>query len=299
MARKKIVTKKSQKDDLDPTKDQFVTRSISVLDWLVDRRRQIGLLLVVALIAAIAGIVIDRLMQSRNEDASALLGKGLEAATAEVVPPRDDEIPAEEDEGERLTFETRGARATEALKRFDETVKEQGTSVVGRLAELGIADAHFDLGEYDEAIAAYQAFLADAKDDVAWLRVNATEGLGHALEAAGKLDEARAKFKELADQETGRVALLARYEEARIANQLEDKNAATELLKEVMKGIVDDTENSYDRLDYLFVQASDLLLTLDPEADVPSLPGGGFGGLEGIDPALLQQLIRAQQGAGG
>lgn len=302
MARKKITQKVRRKDDLDPTKDQFITRSISVLDWAVERRRQIGVILGVALVAAVAAILVNRLIEGQRADASALLGDALVAHLAPLEPPRDDEVPPPEDEGDEgdgdevLTYETAGARATESLKRFEAAIADQGDTPVGAMGLLGAAASHLALGETDKAIEKYEQFLAAGAADAPWLRPNALSGLGHSLEEAGKLDEARKRYKELADSAEGRTRLAARYDEARIAQQQGDLDAAKEMLEQVVGEITE--SGKYDRLDFLFLEAGERLKALDPEAEVPSLPGGGFGGLDGIDPATLEQLMRARQAAG-
>jgi tetratricopeptide (TPR) repeat protein len=299
VARKKISQKTRRKDDLDPTKDQFVARSMSFIDWAVERRRHIGVILGVALVAAIGGIVVDRTIEGRRADASLLIGDALESFFAPLVPATDEIAAAEdEDEEERLSYETAGARATESLKRFETAVDDQGNSAIGLMSLVGAAASHLELGEVDEAIEKYERFLAEGgTGETAWLKYNALEGLGHALEQAGRLDDARARYKELAEQSEGRVKLFARYDEARIAQLQGDRAAAADILTEVVDAITEDGE--FDRLDFLFIEAGERLKVLDPEADVPSLPGGGFGGMEGIDPALLQKFLEAQQAAGG
>jgi tetratricopeptide (TPR) repeat protein len=302
VTRKKITQKSKRKDDLDPTKDQFISRSISLLDWAVERRRQIGMILGVGLLAAVAAIIVNRTVESRHQAASSLLGDALDAYFAPVVPPADDAVPpaaapGDNEEDDALTYETSGARATESLKRFEQALADQGSSPVGMMAALGAAAAHVDLGENDKAIEKYEQFLENGAGEAPWLRPNALEGLGHALEAGGKLDEARARYKELAEQSEGRTQLYARYDEARIATLQQDDEAAVGLLK----GVIDEVtaDGQYDRLDFLFIEAGERLKQLDSEADVPALPGGGFGGLDGIDPAVLQQLLQAQAQAGG
>lgn len=300
VARKKISQKVRRKDELDPTKDQFVSKSISLLDWAVERRRQIGLILGVALLAAVAAILVNRTIEGKRAEASALLGDALEAYLSPLEPAGDEVPPPPEaegdDEDEILTYETAGARATESLRRFETAITDQGDSPVGAMALLGAASSHLALGETDRAIEKYEQFLAAGTVDSPWLRPNALAGLGHALEEAGKLDEARDRYSELADSTEGRTRLAARYDEARIAEQQGDLDAAKQMLKEVVDQITE--TGKYDRLDFLFLEAGERLKSLDPEADVPSLPGGGFGGLDGIDPATLEQLLRARQAAG-
>jgi tetratricopeptide (TPR) repeat protein len=299
VARKKITQKTRRKDELDPTKDQFVTKSISFLDWAIERRRQILVFFGAAIVFSVAGILINRWIESKRAEASALLGEALDAHLAPLVPPQEGEVPPPEDEGEEdeLIYESAGARATESLTRFEAAIEDQGSSPVGLMALLGAAAAHLDLGENDKAIEKYERFLQEGATDAPWLEPNALEGLGHALERAGKLDEARARYKELADGSEGRTKLVARYDEARIAERQGDEDAAKKMLEEIVGEITEGGE--YDRLDFLFIEAGERLKALDPDADVPSLPGGGFGGLEGLDPAMLQQLMQAQQAAGG
>ncbi|HUT78635.1 MAG TPA: hypothetical protein VM285_13155 [Polyangia bacterium] len=294
MARKKIKEKTNRKDDLDPGKDNFIEKSMSVFDWAMSRRRQLGVALGVALLAAVAGIIVNRVLESRRAEASAMLDEALTAALAPVEHLGDDpESPLEPEKGQPLSFESRAARATETIARATKVEQAEGGSAIGAAARLLEAGARLDLGEHEAAIAAYEAFLDEAGSDLDWLRPNAMEGLGLALEAAGKSEEARARFQEIGRTATGRTALAAKYNDARLARVLGDNTGAAELLREVMTGIVED---EYDRLDYLFIQAGNLLRAVDPEAHVPSLPGGGMGG---FDPAMLEQLIQAQQAAGG
>ena len=85
MARKVITNKKSRKDDLDPNKDEFIERSMSFLDWAVERRKQIGALLLVALVAAIAGIAFNHYSESKAEEQSAAVEDELAAIVAPVM----------------------------------------------------------------------------------------------------------------------------------------------------------------------------------------------------------------------
>ncbi len=299
MARRKIKTENnaSRKDDLDPSKDQFIDKTTAVLDWAYERRRPIGLLLGVILLGAIGGIVADRMIESSKAETAELLSGGLKAAMAPVLPPPEDvekQLPEKADD-DFLSFETHQARATETIKQFEKAAAE-GDSAVGILGQLGKATAHYDLGEYDKASALYEKFLASNHRAAEWLRPSAVEGLALSKEAGGKVDEARKLFDDLIGKSQGTAANMARYHAARLALKKDDKERATELLREVVDTYAEEGKPS--RSDYLFVQARERLLELDPEADVPALPAGGMGGLDGIDPRVLQQLMQAQARGG-
>ena len=296
MTRKKITTKTDRKDDLDPMKDKFITKSASVFTWVVDRRQPIGIGAVVALVLVIGGIVISRLVDSSRAEASALLEQGFEAYLAPVIPAAEVPKDIKKRAPDFVFYETRKARAEEAQKRFAKAASAEGGTPIGAIARLGAAASQFDLGAFDKAAAEYEAFLKESDSDSAWLKANALEGLGQALEAQGKVDEARAKYKELGDLDAGTPSLLGRYHEARIAVQKGETDAAKKLLADVVAAIKE--KDRVDALDYVFVASRDLLLSNDPTADVPSLPSAGMSGLEGIDPALLEQLLRAKQAAG-
>lgn len=293
MTRKKIVNKaKITKDDLDPSKDEFVTKSMSFLDWAVERRKQIGVLLGIALVASVAGIVIVNKKEADAAKASQSLALGLDASIAPIIETSDEDgVPAQTND-DFLSFENTGARTTETLKLLDEAIAKNKDNPISKYAELVKASALFEKGETDNAISLYEAFLASqSSPQIGWLTQNALEGLAVALESAGKLDVAKEKYKKLAEISTGRMALWAKYNEARIAQKKgEDMDGVIAALKDVVTQISEEGEGS--GYDYLFVEARSRLLSLDPEADVPEMPSQ-------ISPELLQQLMRAQQAGAG
>ena len=295
MARRKISASSGskRKDDLDPSNDQFIDTTTTALDWAYERRRPIIAVLAAALLASIAGIVVNKFVEKSKVDASEALSLGLEAAVAPIIPPSDDEaqIPPKADD-ETLTFETAKARATDTLKKFQETINK-GDSSTKSFAELGLASANYDLGEYEKAIKEYEKLLSSDKGKLPWFRQAALEGLGLSLEAGGRTDDALKRFEELMEGSEGTIANTARYHAARMAQKKGDSKKAQELFKQVVDSYAENGE--FGRLDYVFVQARERLLVLNPEADVPALPTSGF---EGIDPRLLQQLMQAQAGGG-
>jgi hypothetical protein len=93
--------------------------------------------------------------------------------------------------------------------------------------------------------------------------------------------------------ELGDMSQIGRFHEAGIALKKGDKDGA----KKLLVGIVESVKETgrIDAMNYVFIGAREMLLGIDPSADVPALPTSGF---EGFDPALLEQLLRARQEAG-
>jgi tetratricopeptide (TPR) repeat protein len=287
----KVVEKINRKDDLDPNNDKFVVQTMSFMDWAYERRRAIGLFLAVALVSALAGILIDHLLEGSRSADSAVLSEGLETWLAPVARSGEGMPP----ESDRLVFETAKARATATLSKFRASAAQTGASME-LVSELGQATAYLELGEYDNAQAAFERFLKNNDSSVKWLRPSAVEGLSYTLEALGKSDEAIQLFESLMESDTGAAADMAKYHIARLAMKKNDTERASALLREVIESA--STKGQISRLDYLVVQSRERLLEIDPNAEVPDVSAGGLGGLEGIDPALLRKLLNAQ-GAGG
>ncbi len=298
MSQKKIKRNdKKHSQDLDPDHDQFINKTAGFLDWAYAHRRPILLLIGLALVVSVAGIFINQMLEDQSTDASALLGEGLEASTALVTPPDPEADPADipeksEEDEELLTFDSSKARGTEMLNRWKKVVSDADDKlkVIG---ELGVATSHFELGEYDKAIASFEKFLNDRNPKLAWLRPSAVEGLGYALEAAGKVDEARKKFEELMGESQGEAKRVATYQAGRMAQLKGDAEGAKKLFKQVLDSYSEEDRPS--RFDLVFVQSRARLLELDPAAKVPDMPSSG---MNGWDPRLIQQLMQAQQGAG-
>jgi tetratricopeptide (TPR) repeat protein len=302
VTRKKIVIKDKdkKKDDLDPMKDQFIQRSASVFNWLVDRRKPLGVGAIMLLVAIIAGIAVSSILNSRRAEAASLLEKGFEAELAPVVPTADRPKDLAKTNPDLVLFETRKARAEETRKRFEKAAADLSGKTTGAIAQLGLAAADADLGAYDKAAAEYQAFLDGAGEGASWLRANALDGLGAVLEAQGKLDEARKSYKELGELNAGDASMFGKVHEARIASAKGDNDGAKKLLTDVIASAKE--RNRISASNVPFVEARELLLSIDPTADVPSLPANDLGSM---DPEMLQRYIQAlqaqqqQQQAGG
>jgi tetratricopeptide (TPR) repeat protein len=290
----------SKKQDLDPTRDEFITKTSSVFDWAYDHRRPLGLLIILALLAAVGGIVFSHFSEKKRAEESALVSSGLEASFALLKPPASEEPAADKDKNDKndkddeLTFATADARAKEALARWAK-LADAGDSKFKDIGLLEKGAAELDLGEYEKAKQSYEQFLAGSEKMPAWLKAQAMEGLGYALEAMNKVDEAKADFEKWMAESEGQTKTVATYHVARLSQKKGDAETAKKLYKEVLAQYKDTKPSRYDMV---FVQARTRLLSLDPSAQVPDLPAGDMGAFEGMDPRILQQLMQAQSGAG-
>ncbi|MDD5305702.1 MAG: hypothetical protein PHU25_00135 [Deltaproteobacteria bacterium] len=291
MSRTKIAEKKRRKDELDPTQDQFIAKTMTVFDWMTEHRRPLIAGVCLVILGTVVYVAVSAIVEKGHAEKTDLLFDAVKVAmgsvrSASADPTETPPLPKGE-----LSFDTRSARATQATDKFVKVEQELGGSEIGAVAALGEAASRYDLGQYDKAIAAYEKFLGEVRDNAEWLRPAAIEGLAYSYEAKGKLDEAAAKWREMEKGYGDRTALLAKYHQARIAERKNEKDRAVALLKDVVTKLGE--QGRPDRFDDLFAQTRERLLALDPSAEVPDMPSD-VSGLEGIDPALLQKLLRAK-----
>jgi len=91
------------------------------------------------------------------------------------------------------------ARPAEAVTAFQQ-VADANDEILGQMARLGLAEAHAQAGDYDQAIAVYQELSASATGPVP------VEGvlmqLARAYRSAGRTEEARQTFTRVVDEFT-------------------------------------------------------------------------------------------------
>lgn len=166
--------------------DEFQAKGFELVEWMQDHSGAVlGLIGAVVFAGAVLGV--SALMQEGRDDAaSAAYARALEAFEAPL---------GEATEGEdtsAVRFSDARARATEARTRFQGVIAEHDASDVADLARLYVARTSAQLGEFDAAVEAYEAFLRDlpANDP---LRGIALDGLSAALESRGDVDGAIAR----------------------------------------------------------------------------------------------------------
>lgn len=286
--------------------DALMTATLRAMEWANKHRKHI--VYGIALACAAGGVVfaVSYYRAHREEAASELVAK---AVNAELAPTRTgDEDP---EIAKRVKFyANEDEKQKEAIAAFQEAEKQYGDTGPGLLAKLGEAGVHLDRREWDEAIGGFEAVkssaLAAADKQV---RMRCLEGLGYAREGKGLLDDARHAFEELANLDVKGAKALGLYHQARIDLQKGDKAAATSKLKAAHDAI---NQPGAAASRYLKDQIEKLLAPLDPTA-VPPKPQPGAGGIPGMPPGTgpggkytkeqLEEFIKAMQqqqgGAGG
>jgi tetratricopeptide (TPR) repeat protein len=199
--------------------DRFQQVAADAAGWMAKRQKQVVLAVLGALVVVAIVIGISSWFESRGKTAGADLYRALDVASGEVssIP-----LPGFTSPIYKTAEEKEKALLAEAQR-----VRERhGGSRAATTAALLEADAQFRLGDFDKAIAAYQAYLAAVSADDS-LRFAGLDGLARAQErkgdlaaAAGTWEKAGAIdfFKDRATLERARVlAKSGKPDEARKA----------------------------------------------------------------------------------
>jgi tetratricopeptide (TPR) repeat protein len=89
-------------------------------------------------------------------------------------------------------------KQNEAMDAYRQLNEEYGRTFAGKIAGLKYAEAAYQAGDYEKAIAAYREALSDFKGSP-FLKALALNGLGYAHEAKSEYDQALTCFQQLLD----------------------------------------------------------------------------------------------------
>lgn len=202
--------KLSRKEIRNP--DPFVRVTSEYWAKLIQNQKTvgIGLLAVFVVFLVIAGGV--RMSQSATREAGAALARAMQLAHR----PVEGSMEALQDPSATEKFKTAKEKHEAVAKAMDEVRKAHAGKEAGNTATVFWADAMFQQGKFDDAIAGYQQYLTAARADDA-LRIVANEGLGYAFEGKKDLDKARDAFEKMSKEALGEPAKArAAYHLARI-----------------------------------------------------------------------------------
>lgn len=271
--------------------DALALATARAIDWTSKHKKQLAY--AIAGVIAASGIAwgVSYYRAQREQQASSLVAKGVQAELAPIrTGDEDPEI------AKRLKFYgSEDEKQKEALAAFEEARAKYGDTGPGILARLGEAGIHLDRRDWDKAIAAYEevrgSALASADPSV---RVRTLEGLGYAREGKGLLDDARKAFDELANLDAKGAKPLGLYHLARVDVAKGDNAGAIGKLKAAREAV---HAPGAPAATYLKDQIDKLLGRLDPTAvpkpaakpgQIPGLPPGA-----GPDGKLTQEQIEA------
>jgi tetratricopeptide (TPR) repeat protein len=175
----------------------------------------------------------------RDARATTAFGKVVDVIRSPVVKEEPPDYKPDPDEPHFKSQEDKNQAALAEMERLE---KDYGSSDVAKEAALVKAGILYDMGRWDEAIAAYKKFLASSPTgEPAYV---AKEGLAYAIEAKGLAlaekdpDKAKAiyadalrEFERLDPDEKGPHRDIALYHQARVKALMGDKKGAIETYK--------------------------------------------------------------------
>lgn len=206
--------------DLAP--DPFLEKANAYAGMVEKNLRVLGAVAVIALVGGIATVVISRSSQRSASERTLELTAAIDVYNEAVDPSK------------VLTTTVSAVaikQAQDAMPKLDALAT--GKDAVAELSRLYLADLARRAQDHAKAESLYRDYLqtASAQDP---LRFTALEGLGYALEAQGKQDEALAEFAKLGELHDKAYADLALKHQARVKETKGDKTGAAELYRALL-----------------------------------------------------------------
>ena len=209
-------------------------------EYLEPRKKQIGGVIVVFVLIAVALIGITVIRQRAGSEAQRALAEAMIAMNARVVPAAaaegSDGVPAAAQLGAEGSFATEEAKLNAALPKLKAAADGFPDTEPGITARYHLAGALATLGRHKEAIEAFDIVAQKAGGNSLYGRM-ARMGKADTEAKAGQLDAAIATWKELAasnDEELPKDAILMELAKAYVAkgNQEEARKTFTQLVDE-------------------------------------------------------------------
>jgi tetratricopeptide (TPR) repeat protein len=200
--------------------DQFQVAATQAAGWMAERRKQVVIGGVTVLAVAVLVTVLVNARASREREAGALLYRVVEAAGGEISSVPLSGVPAP-------LFKTDEERQRAVIDAAQKVRDRHAGSRAATTATLMMGHAQYRLGEWDKALESYRAFLGAAPSDDS-MRFAALDGVAHALEAKGALDEAVKAWDEAASVKS--YADRAALEKARILTKAGKPDEARQIL---------------------------------------------------------------------
>jgi tetratricopeptide (TPR) repeat protein len=208
--------------------DEFVSFWEKAYDAIAPHARNLGYAAAGAAVMIAIVWVALYWSESKREKATEAYGHAVRVYTADLLPEDgkkpDDDLPH---------FKTAKERAEAALAELDQLEKDHGSTSVAKEAHAFRLGVLYDLGRYDDARATAEKVPDEGKADP--VKILAREDAGLALEDTGKLDEAMAVYKELAEKGGDFFRERALFDQARVLAKKGDMAGAKDLYKKILE----------------------------------------------------------------
>ena len=302
IARRRRVAEAEDEDELpkqglmpsEMVDDALARGGDAALKWLRNNWSWFQWVLAASLFGGIGLVAWNYFAQQSIDETSDALAKAVAAEEATIIDPEADERTDEQKEQDiRTVFPSRAEQQQTAIASYQTAAQGDGGAAL--LAKLGEAGVLLDRGDWDAAIAAYDAVLgsplAAADTDV---KGRALEGKGFSLEGKKDLDGALATFTQMAELSDDFFKTLSLYHQGRVHAAKGDDAKGTELLQEAKK--VSEKAKVDARLvanahPYRWLDAAidGALRDIDPNLALPK--PGGTGPMK-LTPEQLQQKLK-------
>ena len=207
--------------------DEFQVVAGKVMGWIAAHQKPVLALLIALAVAVLGGWAASAYSGSREGKAGAELAVALELSSRPLASEAQGQPGVE-------TFPSREERNKAALRALEKVRADFPRSTAAQTAEAQIGFIKLKAGDAAGAQAALQAFLDDAPGGHP-LRALAQESVGYALEAQGKLEEARGAFARLAGDGAPERAAFQEARIALVAGKPEAKQQLEQVAKEYAK----------------------------------------------------------------
>jgi tetratricopeptide (TPR) repeat protein len=228
MAKEFKLTRKEIKEP-----DPFVRVSSAAWGWVMERRRQAVIGLIVLAVGVVAFSAGSHLIGSRERRAGEALSDALDQARR-GVEGIDYAVP-----GDPPLFKSTQERNEAVTKALEKVKSDHPNTRAALTATLHLGSYALMAGRYDDAQRDYQEYLNASKPDDAF-RVLALEGLGYTAEAKKDYPGALEWFERMAKDSTkGFGKDRAAYHRARILEEMGKRQEAAQGYEAVKKDFAD------------------------------------------------------------
>jgi len=172
---KKKITKKKLKQP-----DEFLSFSEKSYLWISQHLRKIAMGALIVFIISLSIFLYRMWDQKKEVEANQKFASALEAYQHLISPYQERSQP----------------EYKQVLERFEEVVKNYSRTSSGRFSLIYKGAIHLRLGEFDEAINAYEGFLKKAGKEKLY-QLFALEGLGYAFEGKKDYEKAVKTYQEI------------------------------------------------------------------------------------------------------